>query len=84
VTIDDGKPEYAGVGGITSVDSALWLIIAMWRYAHELDDWSIVEQYAPALQRAMDWLSAHDSNNCGMLETEVTTSSTTRCSGNAA
>ncbi|HUT13227.1 MAG TPA: glycoside hydrolase 100 family protein [Thermoguttaceae bacterium] len=68
VTIDDGKPAYAGVGGITSVDSALWLIIATWRYAHELGDWSIVEQYAPALQRAMDWLSAHDSNNCGMLE----------------
>ena len=31
-------------------------------------DWSLVEEYASRLQRAMDWLSAHDSNDCGMLE----------------
>jgi glycogen debranching enzyme len=68
VGIDDGAPEYAGVGGITSIDSGLWIILAFWRHALKRGDWSIVEQYAPALQRAMDWLSAHDSNNCGMLE----------------
>jgi glycogen debranching enzyme len=68
VGIDDGRPEYAGVGGITSLDSALWIIIAAWRYAHQAGDWSIVETYAAALEKGMDWLSAHDSNNCGMLE----------------
>lgn len=68
VRIDTDEPEYAGVGGIASIDSGLWLIIAMWRYASETNDWSIVEEFRPQLQRAMDWLGAHDSNNCGMLE----------------
>lgn len=68
VTIDDEVPEYAGVGGITSIDSGLWLLIAVWRYAERTGDWSIAEDYRVPLQRAMDWLSAHDSNNCGLLE----------------
>ena len=68
VSIDDGKPEYAGVGGITSIDSGLWMIIAAWRFGYEAGDWSIVEDHAATLQKAMDWLGAHDSNNCGMLE----------------
>ena len=68
VRIDDGVPEYGGVGGITSIDSGLWIIIAAWRHANATGDWSIIEEYAPALQKAMDWLGAHDSNNCGMLE----------------
>jgi glycogen debranching enzyme len=68
VTIDDGAPEYAGVGGITSIDSGLWTIIAAWRFAYEVGDWSIIEKHAGTLQHAMDWLGAHDSNNCGMLE----------------
>jgi glycogen debranching enzyme len=68
VGIDDHQPQYAGVGGITSIDSAMWIIIATWRHAQITGDWSIVEEHASTLQRAMDWLSAHDSNNCGMLE----------------
>ena len=68
VGIDDGKAEYSGVGGITSIDSGLWIIIACWRYAERTGDWSIVDEYSHQLQRAMDWLGAHDSNNCGMLE----------------
>jgi glycogen debranching enzyme len=68
VRIDDGTPEYGGVGGIASIDSGMWIIIAAWCHALERDDWSIVERYAPALQRAIDWLAAHDSNGCGMLE----------------
>jgi len=68
VTIDDQKPEYAGVGGITSIDSALWLILAVWHYSSTTGDWSIAEEYRGHLQRAMDWLNAHDSNNCGLLE----------------
>lgn len=68
VTIDTSMPEYAGVGGITSVDSGLWLVFAMWRYSDVTGDWSIAEAFQHQLQRAMDWLSAHDSNNCGLLE----------------
>lgn len=68
VRIETDEPEYAGVGGIASIDSALWAIIAMWRYAHESGDWSLVEEYRHGLKRAMDWLGAHDSNGCGLLE----------------
>ncbi|MCA9236047.1 MAG: hypothetical protein KDA44_11280 [Planctomycetales bacterium] len=68
VRIDSDEPEYAGVGGIASIDSGLWLVIAMWRYASETNDWSIVDENRNNLQRLMDWLGAHDSNNCGMLE----------------
>ena len=68
VGIDDGRPEYGGVGGIASIDSGLWVVIALWHHARITGDWSLVEGYAPALQKAMDWLGAHDSNHCGMLE----------------
>jgi len=68
VSIDDERPEYSGIGGITSIDSGLWIIIALWRHASHTGDWSIIEEHAHDLQRAMDWLGAHDSNNCGMLE----------------
>jgi len=68
VTIDDDKPEYMGVGGITAIDAGLWMVIALWRYSQKTDDWSLVEKYAAQLQRLMDWLTAQDANNCGMLE----------------
>lgn len=68
VHIDTDEPEYAGVGGITSIDSALWLVLAVWWFADVTGDWSIAEEYEHELQRAMDWLGAHDSNNCGLLE----------------
>jgi glycogen debranching enzyme len=61
-------PEYAGVGGITSIDSGMWVVIAIYRFAEATGDWSLVHQFAPQLQKTMDWLSAHDSNNCGLLE----------------
>ncbi|HSG71792.1 MAG TPA: hypothetical protein VLA12_15335, partial [Planctomycetaceae bacterium] len=31
VSIDTEVPDYAGVGGITSIDSGLWLFLALWR-----------------------------------------------------
>ena len=68
VLIDTDQPEYGGVGGITSIDGALWTIIAVWQFCHTTQDWNITEEYADSLQRAMDWLSALDSNNCGLLE----------------
>jgi glycogen debranching enzyme len=68
VSIDTELPEYSGVGGISSIDSALWVVIALWRYSRDSDDWSIVDQFASSLQHTMDWLGAQDSNNCGLLE----------------
>lgn len=68
VLIDNNKAEYGGVGGITSIDGALWTIVAVWWYSKESGDYSIIEEYADKLQRAMDWLSGLDSNNCGLLE----------------
>jgi glycogen debranching enzyme len=68
VSIDTGKPEYGGVGGITSIDGALWMIIAVWDHCQRREDWSIAQEFRPVLQKAMDWLSGLDANNCGMLE----------------
>ncbi len=68
VRIDTDVPDYSGVGGIASIDSAMWLVIALSRYATITGDWSIVHKHIERIQRVMDWLSAHDSNNCGLLE----------------
>ena len=68
VRLETSEPDYSGVGGIASIDSGLWVIIAMWRYADVTGDWSIIQENEHNLQRAMDWLGAHDSNNCGLLE----------------
>ena len=50
VLIDTDQPEYGGVGGITSIDGALWTIIAVWRFCHTIKDWTLTEDYADALQ----------------------------------
>lgn len=68
VRIDDSVPDYAGVGNICSVDSGLWVIIAFYNYIAKTGDEEFLRLHAPRLQRAMDWLSAHDSNNDGLLE----------------
>ena len=68
VHIDTDEPEYAGVGGITSIDSAMWVVMAVWWYSQKTNDWSVAEEFRPRLQKAMEWLRAHDSNNCGLLE----------------
>jgi len=68
VRIDDGLPDYSGVGGICSIDSGLWLVIAVYHYVTQSGDSALLTEHAPRLQRVMDWLSAHDSNNDGLLE----------------
>lgn len=68
VRIDDAKPDYSGIGGIASIDSGLWLVIAFYHYVRVTGDLDLLKEYAHSLQRAMDWLSAHDSNNDGLLE----------------
>jgi sucrose-6-phosphatase len=68
VRLKDRAPEYAGVGGICSIDSGLWLIIAVYHYVTHSGDMALLADYAPRLQRVMDWLSAQDSNNDGLIE----------------
>ena len=68
VRIDDGAPDYSGVGNICSIDSGLWVIIAFYGYVEKTKDFEFLRRYAEPLQRAMNWLSAHDSNNDGLLE----------------
>ena len=68
VSIETGQPEFAGVGGITSIDSAMWVVLAVLRFCESSGDWSIAEEFRRHLKSAMNWLGAHDSNNCGLLE----------------
>lgn len=68
VRIDDGRPDYAGVGNICSIDSGLWIIIACYNYFVRTRDDDFLREHAGHMQRAMDWISAHDSNNDGLLE----------------
>ena len=68
VRIDDGTPDYSGVGSIASIDSGLWLMIALYNYALHSGDLSLLYRHASRLQTIMNWLSAQDSNNDGLLE----------------
>ncbi len=68
VRIADGVPEYGGVGGICSIDSGLWLIIAVYHYVTHTGDQTLLTENSVRLQRVMDWLSAHDGNNDGLIE----------------
>jgi sucrose-6-phosphatase len=68
VRIDDRSREYSGIGGICSIDSGLWLIIAVYHYVTHTGDFDFLNDHAAALQRVMDWLSALDSNNDGLIE----------------
>lgn len=68
VRISDERPDYSGVGGIASIDSGLWVIIAFYAYVSTTRDMEFLRRYIPQLQMAMDWLSAHDSNNDALLE----------------
>jgi glycogen debranching enzyme len=68
VSLETHRPEYGGVGGITSIDSALWTFLAVWDFCDGQGNYSLIDEYADRLQKAMDWLSGLDANNCGMLE----------------
>jgi sucrose-6F-phosphate phosphohydrolase len=68
VRLADGVPDYSGVGGICSIDSALWAIVAFHAYVRRTGDLGLLAEYADRLKRAMDWLGALDSNNDLLLE----------------
>lgn len=68
VRIDTGEPDYSGVGNIASIDSGLWVIIALYNYAARTGDLTLLYRHADRLQSVMVWLAAHDANNDGLLE----------------
>lgn len=68
VRIDNEEPDYSGVGGICSIDSGLWLIIAFYEFIRATNDLAFLRERMWQLQKAIDWLSAHDSNNDALLE----------------
>lgn len=68
VSIDSGEPDYSGVGGICSIDSGIWLIIACFEYSNHTNDIDFLREQWSRLQRVMDWLSAQDCNNDGLIE----------------
>lgn len=68
VRLQDGAPDYSGVGGICSVDSGLWAVIAFYLYFVKAQDEDLLARYADSLRQVMNWLGALDSNNDGLLE----------------
>lgn len=68
VRIGDGHPDYSGVGGICSIDSGLWLIIAFHDFIKATKDMDFLREHFASLLRIMDWLSAQDGNNDALLE----------------
>jgi sucrose-6F-phosphate phosphohydrolase len=68
VRIDNAEADYGGVGNICSIDSGLWVIIAVYNYVNKTNDLDFLRAHIERLQIAMNWLSAHDSNNDGLLE----------------
>lgn len=68
IRLEDAIPDYAGVGNICSIDGGLWMIIAFYTYIAKTNDLDFLRHYGPRLQLAMNWLTAHDSNNDGLLE----------------
>lgn len=68
VRIDTGEPDYSGVGNIASIDSGLWVIVALYNFAAHTGDHTLLFRHAERLERIMLWLGAQDSNNDGLLE----------------
>ncbi|NJN99486.1 MAG: HAD hydrolase family protein [Anaerolineales bacterium] len=68
VQIETRRPDYGGIGDIASIDSVLWFVIGGCRFAAYTGDRAFLTRLYPHLKRAMQWLIAHDSNNCGLIE----------------
>lgn len=68
VRIDDGAPDYSGVGGICSIDGGLWAIVAFHQYVRKTGDLDLLSEYSDRLEKLMAWLCALDCNNDLLLE----------------
>jgi sucrose-6F-phosphate phosphohydrolase len=68
IRLDDGEPDYSGVGGICAIDGGFWMVLAFYLYVRKHEDWDLLAGYAEPLERMMNWLLGLDSNNDGLLE----------------
>jgi sucrose-6F-phosphate phosphohydrolase len=68
VRLSNGAPDYSGVGNIASIDSGLWVMVALAEFALRTGDHTLLYRHADHLQSVMVWLAAHDSNHDGLLE----------------
>lgn len=68
VRLADNIPDYSGVGGICSIDSGLWVVIAFYEYVTTSKDHDFLKEYIADILKIMNWLSAHDGNNDALLE----------------
>ncbi|WP_203255776.1 HAD-IIB family hydrolase [Hyunsoonleella ulvae] len=68
VRIKNNIPDYSGVGGICSIDSGIWVIIAFYEYVNVTKDIAFLREYISDIKKTMQWLGAHDSNNDALLE----------------
>lgn len=68
VRLKDNSPDYSGVGGICSIDSGLWVVIAFYEYITTTKDFDFLREYINDIQHIMNWLGAHDGNNDALLE----------------
>lgn len=68
VRIKDNEPDYSGVGGICSIDSGIWVVIAFYEYVNVTKDLKFLRTYISDIKETMRWLGAHDSNNDALLE----------------
>ncbi|MBP0903342.1 HAD-IIB family hydrolase [Mariniflexile gromovii] len=68
VRIKDNVPDYSGVGGICSIDSGIWVVIAFYEYVNVTKDIEFLRDHIANIKETMRWLGAHDSNNDALLE----------------
>lgn len=68
VRIKDNVPDYSGVGGICSIDSGIWVVIAFYEYVNVTKDIKFLRKYISDVKETMRWLGAHDGNNDALLE----------------
>lgn len=68
VRIKNNIPDYSGVGGICSIDSGIWVVIAFYEYVNETKDIEFLRTHIADIKETMRWLGAHDSNNDALLE----------------
>ncbi|MFI0428102.1 HAD-IIB family hydrolase [Mariniflexile sp. HMF6888] len=68
VRIKDNIPDYSGVGGICSIDSGIWVIIAFYEYVNVTKDIAFLRNHILDVKETMRWLGAHDGNNDALLE----------------
>ena len=56
VRIKDNVPDYSGVGGICSIDSGIWVVIAFYEYVNVTKDIEFLREHIDTIKETMRWL----------------------------